>query len=109
MNQPMRTVMTGSRALRHAWEIDDDLFAQALGTGGADIVHAERFDHGGADVAGHAAERADRHDEHRQRHIVDLVEERTEAGEVIARRLHAEDRSSLSVTANSQINSSAMM
>ena len=72
--------------------IDDDLFAQALGAGSADIVHAERFDHGGADVAGHAAERADRHDEHRQRHIVDLVEERTEAGKVIARRLHSENR-----------------
>ena len=54
--------------------IDDDLLAQALGARGADVIHAQRVDHRGTHIAGHAAQRAERHDDDRQRDVVEHID-----------------------------------
>ena len=73
--------------------VDDNLLAQALGARGADVVHAQRVDHGGADVAGHAAQRRERHDDDGQGDVHEHVRELLPPARVDrASRLGAGDR-----------------
>ena len=75
--------------------VDDNLLPETLGAGGADIVHAQSVNHGGADVTGHAAQGGEGHDQNRQRQIVQLIENRPQAGVAGARGLDAHDREPL--------------
>ena len=72
--------------------VDDDLLPHALVPGGLDVVHAQRVDHGGADVTGHAAQGAEGHDDKRQGEVIELIPERAHAGILGAGRSHAADR-----------------
>ncbi len=47
-----RTVRIGMRAFAQGVAVDDGGLGEALGAGGADVVLAELFEHGGADHAG---------------------------------------------------------
>ena len=72
-------------------DIDDDLFTQALGPGGLDIVHAQHVDHGGAHIARDAADARDGHDDDRQGHVPQRVQRHLKAAAGEARRPHAAD------------------
>ena len=72
--------------------IDNGLFLDALGARGTDAVHGQSIDHGGTDVARHAAQRAERHGDEREGQIVHAVGEPLEALVAAARRLHTAGR-----------------
>ena len=72
--------------------VDDCLFLQALGAGGADTVHGEGFRHGGPDIAGHTAQGGKGHDNEGQHHIIEPVLQLRQAGVVGAGGLHARHR-----------------
>ena len=73
--------------------IDDDLFLETLCARGADVIHAQRVDHRAADVAGHAAQRREGHNDDRQGDVVEHVDELIPLGRVNrARGLRAGNR-----------------
>ena len=83
--------------------VDDDLLLEALGARGADVVHAQRVDHRRADVAGHAAQGRERHDDDRQRDVIEHVDELIPPGRVDrAGRLRAGDREDAPVHAEEE-------
>ena len=65
--------------------VDDYLFLYALGARRAYAVHRQRLYHGSADVSGHAAQRAECHNDEGQRHVVHPVPKPCHTGERASR------------------------
>ena len=82
----------GDQGVAPCVRIDNGLFLDALGARGTDAVHGQSIDHGGTDVARHAAQRAERHGDEREGQIVHAVGEPLEALVAAARCLHAAGR-----------------
>ena len=73
--------------------VDDDLLFKALGARRADVIHAQRVNHRGTDIAGHAAQRGERHDDSRQSNVVEHIHKLIPLGRINrARRLRAGNR-----------------
>ena len=73
--------------------VNNHLFLQALGPRRPDAVHAQRVNHGGAYITGHAAQGAEGHDDDRQGDMVQHVHEFFPAvGILDSGRLGAHDR-----------------
>ena len=82
----------GNQGVAPGVRIDDGLFPNALGPSRLDAVHGQRFDHGGADITGHAAQRAEGHDDQGQGQEIHPVGEELPARVAAARGLDAAGR-----------------